>query len=157
MTALWLCSRWTWEICIFYCFGLESSIYLSVYSPRLGRFSAIISSNAFSIPFSLFSFQDIPIRQMMVCLMMSLKSLKTYIYMFFSFFFLTVALTGEPHWPCLQVHYYFFQFNYYIPLVGSFYLIVIFSIFLMSCSVFIHFSLGFIKHLCDHYFELFIR
>lgn len=100
MTALWLCSRWTWEICIFYCFGLESSIYLSVYSPRLGRFSAIISSNAFSIPFSLFSFQDIPIRQMMVCLMMSLKSLKIYIYIFF---FIIFSYCGSDWWAPLAL------------------------------------------------------
>ena len=100
MTALWLCSRWTWEICIFYCFGLESSIYLSVYSPRLGRFSAIISSNASSIPFSRFSFQDIPIRQMMVCLMMSLKSLKIYIYIFF---FIIFSYCGSDWWAPLAL------------------------------------------------------
>ena len=50
-----LCASWTW---------------LTASFPKLGTFSAIISSNIVSDPFSLFSFWD-PIMQMLVHLMLS--------------------------------------------------------------------------------------
>ena len=68
-----LCASWTWISVSFY---------------RLRTFSAIISSNKCSAPFSLFSPFGTPIMQMLVCLMLSQKSLKlfSFLKMLFSFF-----------------------------------------------------------------------
>ena len=56
-----LCVSWTWLIISF---------------PELGKFSAIISSNTFSGPFSLSSPSGTPIMQMLVHLMLSQRSLR---------------------------------------------------------------------------------
>ena len=47
-----LCASWTW---------------LTIFFPMLGKFSAIISSNIFSGPFSLSSPSGTPVMQMLVC------------------------------------------------------------------------------------------
>ena len=61
-----LCASWTWLIISF---------------PTLGKFSAIISSNIFSGPFSLYSSGN-PIIQMLVCLMLSQRSLRLSSFLF---------------------------------------------------------------------------
>ena len=68
-----LCSSWTW---------------MSVSSPRLGKTSAIMSSSMFSVPFSLSSPSGTRIMQMLVCLILSQKSLKlsSFFKICFSFF-----------------------------------------------------------------------
>ena len=75
-----------------------SWIWISVSFPRLGKFSAIISSNKFSAAFSLSSLSGTPIILMLLCLMESLSSLSL-----FSFYIILLSLS-------------FVQLNYF-PLV----------------------------------------
>ena len=70
-----LCASWTW---------------MSVSFPRLGKFSAIISSNKLSAPFSLSSLSGTPIVQMLTCLMLSQRSLKVS-----SFFIIPFLFSGQ--------------------------------------------------------------
>ena len=63
-----LCASWTW---------------LTISFPMLGKFSAIILSNIFLGPFSLSSPSGNPTMQILVCLILSQRSLRL-----FSFFFL---------------------------------------------------------------------
>ena len=56
-----LCASWTW---------------LTIFFPMLGKFSTIISSNIFSVPFFFSSFSGTPIIQMLVHLMLSQRSLR---------------------------------------------------------------------------------
>ena len=67
-----LCASWTW---------------LTISPPMFGKFSAIISLNIFSGPFSLFSPSGTPILQMLVCLM-SQRSLRlsSFLFILFSIF-----------------------------------------------------------------------
>ena len=65
---------------------------MSVFFPGLGKFSATVSSNKFSAPFS--SPSGTPIIQILVCLMLSLKSLKLASLFFILFFFFCAALIG---------------------------------------------------------------
>ena len=64
----------------------------SVYFFRFGMFSAIISSNTFSIPFSLSSPSVTPIMWLLTCLMLSHRSLCYF--PFFPFVFLSVVWIG---------------------------------------------------------------
>ena len=70
-----LCASWTW---------------LTISFPMSGKFSAIISSNIFSGPFSLISTFGTPIMPVLVHLMLSQRSLSCL--HFFSFFFLHSVL-----------------------------------------------------------------
>ena len=63
-------------------------------------FSAIIFSIAFSIPCSLSFPSDIPVMQILLCLMLSQKSLK--LSSFWGFFFLFAILIGSFLLPCLS-------------------------------------------------------
>ena len=56
-----LCASWTW---------------LTISFSRLGKFSTIISSKIFSYPFFFFSSSGTPIIQMLVCLILSQRSLR---------------------------------------------------------------------------------
>ena len=84
-----LCVSWTW---------------LTISFPMLGKFSAIISSNVFSGPFSLSS-SGIPIMRMLVCLM-SHRSLRLSSIFFHSF------CGSDFHHSVLQVIYLFFCLDY---------------------------------------------
>ena len=68
-----LCTSWTW---------------VTVSFPMLGKFSVIISSNIFSGPFSLSYPSVAPIMQMLVCLMLSHRSLDcpAFFFILFSLF-----------------------------------------------------------------------
>ena len=86
-------------------FVLPGTLYASwtwspISFPVLGKFSAIISSNIFSGPFSLFSFWD-AIMQMLVHLILSLRSLGCLHFFFFSFFCLYSVVWPwfPPFWP----------------------------------------------------------
>ena len=70
-----LCASWTW---------------LTIFFPMLGKFSASITSNIFSDPFSLSSPSGTSIMKMLVHLMLSQRSLR--LFSFFSFFFLYSVL-----------------------------------------------------------------
>ena len=62
--------------------------FIHYFIPMLQNFSAIISSNMFLGPFSLSSPSGTPIMRMLVCLMLSQKSLRPPSFIFiFSFFF----------------------------------------------------------------------
>ena len=58
-----LCVSWTW---------------LAISFPMLGKFSPVISLNIFSDPFSFFSSSGTPVIWMLVCLMLSLMSLRLF-------------------------------------------------------------------------------
>ena len=62
--------------------------------PQIKQFSAIISSNKFSAPFSLSSLPGIPIMQMLLCLMMLLSSLNLFSVLLF-FFLITVQFAFQ--------------------------------------------------------------
>ena len=65
-----LCASWTL---------LAISVYM------LGKFSTLISSKIFSYPFFLFSSSGTPIFQMLVCLILSQRSLRLYSVLFILF------------------------------------------------------------------------
>ena len=66
-----LCTSWTW---------------MSVSSSRLKKFSAIMYSNMFLTSFSLSSPSRMPIMRILVCLMLSQRSLKCSFHVFFLIF-----------------------------------------------------------------------
>ena len=69
-----LCASWTW---------------VTVSFPMLGKFSAIISSNVFSGPFSLSSPSGNPLMRMLVCSVLSQRFLRLSSF-FYSFFLYSV-------------------------------------------------------------------
>ena len=74
LSFLGLCASWTW---------------LTIFFPMLGKFSAIISSNTFSGPFSCSSPSGTPIMWVLVHLMLSQRLREGYLLLFpLSFFFL---------------------------------------------------------------------
>ena len=78
----WCVSVWVhlvWTLC-------ASCTWISVFSFRFGKFSAIISSNTFLTSFCLYSPSRTPIMKMVVCFMLSQRSLK--LFSFFKFVFL---------------------------------------------------------------------
>ena len=68
-----LCTSWTW---------------VAISFPMLGKFSTIISSNIFSGPYSLSSPSETPKMPMLLCLMLSQRSLRlsSFLFILFSFF-----------------------------------------------------------------------
>ena len=90
-----LCASWTW---------------LTISFAMLGKFSAITSSNIFSGPFSLSS-SGTPIMQMLVCLMLSQRSLRLSSY-FFLLFFYFLFCGSHCHHSIFQVTYPFFWLSY---------------------------------------------
>ena len=75
-----LCTSWTWVASSF---------------PVLWKFSIIISSNIFSDPFSFSSSSGTPIIRMLVCLMLSQRSLKLFSLLFFLFIYLFIHTAGS--------------------------------------------------------------
>ena len=75
-----LCASWTW---------------LTIFFPILGKFSTIISSNIFSVPFLFSSSSGTPVIQMLVCLMLSQRSLRlsSILFILFSLFCSAVIST----------------------------------------------------------------
>ena len=67
-----VCASWTW---------------MAISFPMLGKFSTIISSNVFSGPFALSSPSGTPIMRMLLCLMLSQRSLKVSSFLFILFFY----------------------------------------------------------------------
>ena len=92
LSCLGLCASWPW---------------LTVSFPMLGKFSAIISSNIFLSSFSLSS-AGTPIMQMLVCLMLSQRTLR--LCSFFSSFYILLYSSGFHHF-VFQVTYPFFCLN----------------------------------------------
>ena len=86
-----LCASWTW---------------LTISFPMFGKFSAIISSNIFSGPFSLYSSGN-PIIQMLLCLMLSQRSLRLSSFLFILFLYFVLW-----HHSVLQVIYLCFCLSY---------------------------------------------
>lgn len=130
------------------------------------RFSAIISSNAFSVSFSLSFLSGTPMMWMLICLM-SHKPLKL-----FSLFFLTDALIG---WFTLlsssSLILYFTWFNLVMrPLLNFFTSVIIFFSPMISIwyfknifisveilTLFMHCSPNPSENLYNCYFEIFVR
>ena len=88
-----LCTSWTW---------------LTISFPILGKFSALLSSDIFSGPFSPSSPSGMPIMEMLVCLMLSQRSLR--LSSFLSFFFYIMG-----RWK----HVHVCTFTYHITLLDS--------------------------------------
>ena len=95
-----LCASWTWVATPF---------------PMLGKFSTITSSNIFSVPFFFSSSSGTPIIQMLVCLILSQKSLQlsSILFILFSLFssvavFPLFYLSGRLSVPLHQLFCYWF-------------------------------------------------
>ena len=75
-----LCTFWTW---------------LTISFPILGKFSSIRSSNTFSVPFFFSSSSGTPVIQMLVCLMLSQRSLRlsSILFILFSLFCSVVVIS----------------------------------------------------------------
>ena len=128
-----LCPFWTW---------------ISVSFFRFGKFSATISSNTCLMPFSLSSPSGTLKMQILAYLMLSQRSSRLLLFLFFSFVFLSAVLIGWFLLFCLQDYlcillYHLvcyllllvcllFQILNYLFLIGSF----IFSSSLLKWSVF---------------------
>ena len=92
-----LCSSWTW---------------VAISFPMLGKFSTIISSNVFSGPFCLSSPSGTPIMQMLLCLMLSQRSLRLFSFFFFHSFFFILFCSRDFHHSVFQVTFLFFCLSY---------------------------------------------
>ena len=88
----------------------SSSTWLTISFPILGKFSTIISSNIFSVPF-FFCSSRTPIIWMVVRLMLSQRSLRLSSIFFHSFFFILLC-GGYFHYFIFQVTYTFFCLSY---------------------------------------------
>ena len=88
-----------------------SLTWLTISFPMLGKFSAIISSNIFSGPFSLYFPSGTPKMQMFIHLMLSQRSLRLSLFLFFSFFYILYC-GSDFHHSVLQVVYSFFCLSY---------------------------------------------
>ena len=84
---------------------------------RVGKFSAIIYSHTFFVPFSMFSLSEIPIMQLF-CLILSHRSIKLSSLFKTSFFFLLLCL-GKFHCPVLQITDPSFQCIFSVQLQSS--------------------------------------
>ena len=150
------CSSWTW---------------MSVSLPRLGKFSAIMSSNMFSAPPFLSFLSETPIMQVLVCLILSQRSLKLSSFLFI-FFLLSVQhqwfllLCLPAHWlASLYCLFYFWfllvhfslQLLYYSSLFGCSLYFPTLCYKLLSSTLCVHSSLEFFGHLYDHYPKLFLQ
>ena len=68
---------------------VSSWTWISVSFPELGKFSATMSSNMLSEPFSLSSLSGIPVMWMLVCMMLFQRCLKLSSFLFILFSFLS--------------------------------------------------------------------
>ena len=91
-----LCTSWTW---------------LTISFPMLGKFSTIISSNIFSVPFFFFSSSGTPPYNLNVCAFNVVSDVSETVHSFHSFFF--ILLCGSYfHHSILQLTYPFFCLSY---------------------------------------------
>ena len=90
------------------CLGLYASCtWISVYCFRLGKFSVIILLNAFFFFFTFFSIlsSGTPMMLILVCLMLSQRSLT--LFQFFQFVFLFTVFMGDFHHSTFHITYAF--------------------------------------------------
>ena len=104
-----------------------SWIELTTSFPMFGKFSSIFSLNIFSGPFSLSSPSGTPIVRVLVCLMLSQRSLRLSYFLFILFFYILFCSSGFHH-SVLQVIYPFFCLSY--SAIDSFYIL-----FISVCSL----------------------
>ena len=125
---------------------------LNVFSfPGLGKYSAIVSSSKFSVPFlTLSSLSGTPI--MLVCLMLSQRFLKLYTHLkiFHSFFLFS---SGDLQYFVFQIAHWFHVFFISLILYALFFFLFL-AVKLLT--MFID-SSEFVEYLYDHYLELFFR
>ena len=107
-----------------------SWIWLTASLPMLGKFSAIMSSNIFSGPFSLFSPSGTPIMWMLVHLILSQRCLKLSSFIFFLLF-----RGSDFYHSVFQLTYLFFCLIYSVILSSMFFI----SIIVLFNSVFLFF------------------
>ena len=141
----------------FILYGILHFLYLGDCFPMLGKFSTIISSNIFSGPFP-FSSSRTSIMQMLVCLMLSQRSLRLFSLFFPHIFFFFLYIVLSQWFPPLWISIHFFLL---MPQLFCYRFHLVYFSFQLSCcsSLFFKSSL-FVKYfwylldLCLHSFFL---
>lgn len=158
-----------WIPLIWSSLGFLIWIWMSVLFPRLGNFSAIMSLNKFSAPFSFFS-SGMPVMQIVGHLVVFPKILKL-CSLFFKFFFLFSPLIGWIPLLYLQVSCSCFHFietaveplfwvflcSYHVLQLCDFHLVLsqVFNLLVEILILSIICSCELSEHLCFYCFELF--
>ena len=139
--------------------------YVSISFTKIGKFSIIVSSNRFSIPCPLSSPGTLTM-QMLVCLMLSRKSLKLTFFSFrYSSWVFSATLSSSHRFNLLlhQIYcwillvYFSLQLLYFLFLSFFLWFLYPFYAYYLSVEVLIeliHFPPKFIEHPYNHYFEL---
>jgi len=155
-----LCASWTW---------------LTISFPMLGRFSIIVSSKKFSVPFCFSSSSGTSITQMLVCLILSQRSLKLSSIIFILFPLLcssatisTILSSSSLFHSSASVNLLSFPSRVFLIsvivlfifvclfFISSIFLVIV-LILLIASWYFIHSIFKVLEHLDHHYSEFFCR